>query len=99
MSKTVKCPRWGCDGVGIPVDTKKKFSFGKAIVGNTVGGLFGPVGAIVGTATGINGKNGENNFCVFKMWEGIREENLVVCFSLFDSFIIRYIRHKISNNI
>ena len=29
MSKTVKCPKWGCDGVGIPVDTKKKFSFGK----------------------------------------------------------------------
>lgn len=31
MSKTVKCPKWGCDGVGIPVDTKKKFSFGKAL--------------------------------------------------------------------
>lgn len=41
MSKTVKCPKFGCDGVGIPVDTKKKFSFGKALVGNTVGGLFG----------------------------------------------------------
>jgi hypothetical protein len=50
MSKTVKCPKWGCDGVGIPVDTKKKFSFGKALVGNTVGGLFGPVGAVVGAA-------------------------------------------------
>lgn len=36
MSKTVKCPKWGCDGVGIPVDTKKKFSFGKALVGNSV---------------------------------------------------------------
>ena len=47
MSKTVKCPKWGCDGVGIPVDTKKKFSFGKALVGNTVGGLFGPVGAVL----------------------------------------------------
>lgn len=23
MSKTVKCPKFGCDGVGIPVDTKK----------------------------------------------------------------------------
>ena len=56
MSKTVKCPKWGCDGVGIPVDTKKKFSFGKALVGNTVGGLFGPVGAVVGAATGIKGK-------------------------------------------
>ena len=37
MSKAVKCPRLGCNGVGIPIDTEKKFSFGKAIVGNTVG--------------------------------------------------------------
>ena len=59
----VICPKWTCDGIGIPVDTKKKFSFGKAIVGNTVGGIFfGPVGAIVGTATGIKGKNGKTKF-------------------------------------
>lgn len=72
MSKTVKCPKWGCDGVGIPVDTKKKFSFGKALVGNTVGGLFGPVGAVVGTATGIKGKNGKTKFVCSKcgnVWE------------------------------
>ncbi len=23
MSKTVKCPKWGCDGVGIPVIPRK----------------------------------------------------------------------------
>ena len=72
MSKTIKCPKWGCDGVGIPVDTKKKFSFGKALVGNTVGGLFGPVGAVVGTATGIKGKNGKTKFVCSKcgnVWE------------------------------
>ena len=59
----VKCPIWGCNGVGMPVDTKKKFSFGKALVGNTVGGLLlGPAGALVGTATGIKGKNGKTKF-------------------------------------
>lgn len=63
MAKTVKCPSWGCGGVGIPVDTKKKFSFGKAIVGNTVGfALGGPVGGIVGAATGIGGKRGKTTF-------------------------------------
>ena len=73
MSKTVKCPKLGCDGIGIPVDTKKKFSFSKAIIGNTVGGLLGgPLGAIVGAGTGINGKNGKTKFvcsscgCVFE---------------------------------
>lgn len=59
----IKCPIFGCDGVGMPIDTKKKFSVGKALVGNTVGGLlFGPVGAIVGAGTGINGKNGKTTF-------------------------------------
>ena len=59
MSKT-KCPMWGCNGVGMPAGTQKKFSFGKAIVGNTVGGLLlGPAGAVVGTACGIGGKDGK----------------------------------------
>lgn len=60
---TVKCPKWNCDGIGMPVDTKKKFSFGKALVGNTVGAIVGGIpGAIVGTATGIKGKNGKTKF-------------------------------------
>lgn len=59
----IKCTKWGCDGIGTPIDTKKKFSLGKAIVGNTVGGLlFGPVGAVVGAGTGIKGKNGKTKF-------------------------------------
>lgn len=67
MPKTVKCPCWGCDGIGIPADTKKKFSFGKAIVGNTIGGILGgPVGAAVGAATGIKGKNGKTKFVCSK---------------------------------
>lgn len=57
----VKCPR--CGGLGMPASTKKKFSVGKALVGNTVGGLLlGPVGAIVGAGTGIKGKNGKTKF-------------------------------------
>lgn len=63
MSKKIRCPRWGCNGVGIPVDTKKKFSFTKSIVGNVVGdALGGPVGGVIGAATGINGKNGKTTF-------------------------------------
>ncbi len=63
----VKCPIRGCEGIGIPVDTKKKFSFGKAIVGNTIGGVLGgPLGAVVGTATGIKGKRGKTKFVCSK---------------------------------
>jgi hypothetical protein len=63
IMKSVKCPKWGCNGIGIPADTKKKFSVGKALVGNTVGfALAGPVGGIVGAATGIKGKNGKTKF-------------------------------------
>jgi len=62
MSKTAKCPKWGCNGIGMPIDTKKKFSWGKAIVGSTVGLAFGPVGEIIGAATGIKGKNGKTKF-------------------------------------
>ncbi len=61
--RVVRCPSWTCNGVGVPVDTKRKFSFTKSIVGNTVGGLLGgPVGAVVGAATGINGKKGKTTF-------------------------------------
>ena len=67
MAKTIKCPSWGCDGIGIPADTKKKFSFGKAIVGNTVGfALGGSVGGIEGAATGIGGKRGKTTFVCSK---------------------------------
>ena len=64
---SIKCPRLGCDGIGIPADTKKKFSFTKSIVGNTVGYVLGgPVGGIVGAATGIKGKRGKTTFVCSK---------------------------------
>ena len=64
---SVKCPILVCGGIGIPADTKKKFSFGKAIVGNTVGYALGvPVGGIVGAATGIKWKNGKTKFVCSK---------------------------------
>ena len=66
MSKTIKCPKWGCSGIGIPVDTKKKFSFSKALVGNTIGAIFGPVTAAIGMANGIHGKNGKTKFVCSK---------------------------------
>lgn len=58
----LKCPSCKSTNV-LPVDTQKKFSAGKFLVGNTVGyALAGPVGGIVGAATGIKGKNGKTKF-------------------------------------
>lgn len=57
MGKTIRCPKFLCDGIGVPAATRKGFSVGKAIVGNTVGGIVAGVpGAIIGTAAGLNGK-------------------------------------------
>lgn len=50
----VKCPRITCRSTNVePVATKKKLSFGKAVVG---GLLFGNIGAATGLAAGKNGK-------------------------------------------
>lgn len=57
MSKKIKCPKWGCNGIGIPASQRQGFSVGKAIVGNTIGfAVAGPLGGVVGAATGFNGK-------------------------------------------
>lgn len=66
MAKTIKCPKLGCDGIGVPVDSEKKFSIGKALVGNTIGGVLGPAGAIAGTMMGVNGKRGKTKFICSK---------------------------------
>lgn len=58
----LRCPECKSTNL-VPIDTDKKFSMGKAVVGNTVGGLLGgPVGAIIGAGTGIKGKNGNTKF-------------------------------------
>ena len=64
MAKVIKCPERGCCGTGVPVDTKKKFSFTKAAGGALMGqALFGPMGAaIAGAASGAKGKNGKTTF-------------------------------------
>jgi len=62
MSKRIKCPKWGCNGIGIPIDIKKKFSVSKSLVNGAVGAMFNPVGMVVGGATGINGKSGKTTF-------------------------------------
>lgn len=71
-SEKVKCP--DCDSMEFQViGTEKKFSGRKAVVGNTLGGLlYGPVGAVVGAAAGIKGKDGKTKFVCNKcgkVWE------------------------------
>lgn len=68
MSKVVRCPSIFCDGIGMPVDTKKKFSLGKAFTGSLIGAAVGgPIGsAIGGTMNGIKGKNGKTKFVCCK---------------------------------
>ena len=58
----IKCPK--CRSIEYQIfGTNKKFSLGKAFVGNVVGGLvLGPVGALAGTLNGVNGKNGKTKF-------------------------------------
>lgn len=57
MGKIIRCPRLFCDGIGVPVVAKEGFSIGKAIVGNTIGGIVAGVpGALIGTAAGLNAK-------------------------------------------
>lgn len=64
--KRIKCPSIFCGSTNVaPVNTKKQFSVGKAVVNNTIGGLIaGPAGALVGIATGFNGKKETTFVCM-----------------------------------
>jgi len=58
MAQKIRCPHLLCGSKNVvPVTTKKHFSVGKAVVGNTVGfALGGVAGGLIGAATGFNGK-------------------------------------------
>lgn len=61
--KKARCPKWGCNGIGVPVETEKKFSFTKGVLGTALGAIaFGGVGAAIGATTGVGGKNGKTKF-------------------------------------
>ena len=61
MGKRVKCPYCGSTDLS-GVDTQKKFSVKKSLVGSLVGTLFGPVGSAIGAANGLKGKDGKTVF-------------------------------------
>jgi len=66
MAKKIRCPAWGCGSTEVaPVGAKKNFNVGKAVVNNTIGfALAGPVGGLVGAATGFNGKKKVKFVCL-----------------------------------
>ncbi|MDO5131659.1 MAG: hypothetical protein Q4D81_01605 [Eubacteriales bacterium] len=55
---SIKCPRITCRSKNcVPVAQDKRYKAGKGLLGAAVGGvLLGPVGAVVGAGTGLNGK-------------------------------------------
>lgn len=60
-AKRIKCPR--CKSTNITAaSTQKKFSIGKSLVGGAIGSMFNPAGALIGAASGINGKDGKTTF-------------------------------------
>lgn len=61
----IRCPKWSCGSTNVvPVGAKKNFKIGKAIVNNTIGfAVAGPVGGLVGAATGFNGKKKVKFIC------------------------------------
>lgn len=63
MAKKILCPSFFCNGVGVPV-SQNGFKVGKSIINNAIGfGLAGPIGGLVGAATGFNGKKKTTFVC------------------------------------
>lgn len=54
-----KCPKWGCNGHGVPFDTQKKISVKKAVIGGAVGSMINPIGGVVGAMSGLGAKTGK----------------------------------------
>ena len=61
----IKCPKITCRSKNcVPVTQNKNYKKGKGLIGATVGGvLLGPAGAVVGAATGFNGKHKVKFIC------------------------------------
>ena len=61
----IKCPRITCRSTNcVPVSQKKKFKATKGLLGGAIGGaLLGPVGAMAGAGTGLNGKRKTKFVC------------------------------------
>lgn len=61
----VKCPHLFCGSHDCtPVSTKKGYKTGKGIIGGAVGAFaLGPVGAIAGAASGLNGRKTVKMMC------------------------------------
>lgn len=66
MSKKIKCPKWSCGSTNVaPVGAKKNFKIGKAGVNSTIGFVLGgPIGGVIGAATGLNGKKKVKFVCM-----------------------------------
>lgn len=57
MAKKIKCPRLLCGSKQCVPVSSDGFKTGKGLLGGIVGGAaLGPVGALAGVATGLNGK-------------------------------------------
>ena len=60
-ARKIKCPHCRSSNI-TAATTKKKFSVGKSLVGGAIGSLVSPAGALIGAASGINGKDGKTTF-------------------------------------
>ena len=65
MARRATCPNRACRGTNCtPVGAKKNFKVGKAGVGAGLGyALAGPLGGVIGAASGFNGKKKVSFVC------------------------------------
>ena len=65
MAKRIKCPGFFCRSKDcVPVTTGKAYKAGKGLVGGLTGdAVLGPGGALIGIATGFNGKKKVKFMC------------------------------------
>ena len=61
----IKCPRITCRSTNcVPVSQKKKYKASKGLFGAAIGGaVLGPIGAMAGAGTGLNGKRKTKFVC------------------------------------